>query len=815
MRLSTIPSNTYILSTLLTALFIFGLPTTIAAQEYINVPLALYVEDHYTSDIPASISETDTGTSVKIDSSQLLSQLKPFLAEEFHKEIDPIASEKWVTLSQLKDKGIGASYDSSQLSIYLKIPPRMLPPQPIPLRRGRTPVSDYSLSAAPFSAYMNVYAHSDVVYENYDGKSEYRFPAVLNLSPSLNLYNWVLETSSRFYSDREPAVQLDYARLLRDFPEQGIRFAAGTLNTPGEGSLISSIPVDGISVGTLPVLKEVFSSYTPSSRTLMLEQPATVSIYLNGRLLKQLDLKPGVHELIDFPYIGGLNEIKITVTPQGGEEQTVRTLVPFDSGLLDQGQWSYALGAGTPQHSFSDPVASGIIEYGATKNISSGIQLQASLDNYIGTAHSLFATSLGNIDVKAGVSGGVDTPIDFSGRVHYRIYFPSNGQMPTFGAFYHYTGENYLSSAIDPVKRNYRSQFGGSVGQRLPFNSYMNISSTYRIGYQDTENTLNGSLTFLKSMGKNGTFSLSFGVNREGTEELEWQGSLTFSFKGKEANRNLLYSQDLKNGTAGAGYNFSSPDKNSPDYSMSLEGMPPGGSTNSRALIGAAYSHEKFSSSLSQMYAYTPSEAGAETHTVQLSLDFSSALLYTQGKAAVTTPVQDSFVMVAPAPEIEDKLLTARLNRGGAVPGETEGGVIAFPNISSYKPTTIELELPLTPPETVLQENQIELFPAYRSGIVITARLRENVYLEGTLYTLEEKALPLQAGELIQQGVENPEPIYFFTDENGHFQIHDVSPGTYTLRVYSHEQATIEIEIPKGAQNPYQLNRLTMPLGED
>ena len=814
MRLSTIPSNTYLLSTLFVALFIFVPPITIVAQEYINLPIALYVQDQYTSEIPASISETDSGTSVKIDASQLLSQLKPFLAEKFHKEVDTIAQDKWIALSRIKEKGIDASYDSSQLSIHLKIPPYMLPPQTIPLRRGRTPVSGYKLSAAPFSAYMNVYAHSEVVYENYDGKTEYQFPAVLNLSPSFNIYNWVLETSSRLYTDREPTVQLDYARLLHDFPEQGIRLTAGTLDTPGEGGLISSVPVDGISVGTLPVLKEVFSSYTPSSRTLMLEQPATVSIYLNGRLLKQLDLKPGVHELVDFPYIGGLNEIKITITPRDGKERTVRTLYPFDSGLLDQGEWSYALGAGTPQHSFSDPVVSGIIEYGAAENISSGMQIQASLENYIGTAHSLFATSLGNIDVKAGVSGGVDTPIDFAGRVQYRIYFPSNGQMPTFGAFYHYTGKNYLSSAIDPVKTNYSSQFGGSVGQRLPFNSYMNISSTYRIGYQETKNTLNGSLTFLKSVGKNGTFSFSFSVSQDGAENPEWQGSLAFSFKGKAADRNLLYSQDLKNGTAGTSYNFTTPDKNSPDYSMSLEGMPPGADNSSRAHIGATYSHDKFSSSLSQMYAYTPSETGAGSHTAQLSLDFSSALIYTQGKTAVTKPVQDSFVMVAPAPEIEDKLLTARLSRGGAVPGETEGGVIAFPHISSYKPTTIELELPLTPPETVLKENQIELFPAYRSGIVITARLRENVYLEGALYTLEKEALPLQAGEIRQQGVEDPEPIYFFTDEAGRFQIHDVSPGTYTLRLHSHKQAIIEIEIPRGAKSPYQLNRLSLPVVE-
>ncbi len=800
------------ISTLFRIILLLVLPVSMYAQEYINMPLALYIEGQYTDEVPAAISETQSGTQVKLDSSKLFSQLKPFLAEKARPTIQNMTQNDWITLSEIKEAGIEASFDSSQLRVQLHVPPEMKPPHIIKLKKGHSAGRDYTLSSAPFSAYLNTYANADIVYENYNDEHDFEFPLVFTLSPSFNIYQWVLESSSRFYTHKQPFAEIDYLRLLHDFPQQGLRLVAGTIDTPSQGGLLTPTAIDGVTVGTLPVLKEIFSSYSPSSKTIMLEQPATVSIYLNGRLLRQLQLKPGVHELLDFPYIGGLNEIKITIKLQDGEERTVRTLVPFDSRLLEPGEWSYAAGAGTPQHSFEDPLASAIAEYGITESITGGIQAQASLENYTGTAHSLFTTPIGNFDIEAGLSGGKDHPVDMSGRLQYRIYFPSSRKFPSLGAFYQYTGKDFITNAANPLSPDYSSQFGGTVGQKLPYSSYMNISSSYKLGHDTDDNTLTGSLTLLKSFGTSGSFSFTFSISKDGSEKVNWQGSLSFSFRGKDANRNLLYSHDLKEGSAGVTYNYNTPNKNYPDYSMSLEGMPPDAGSSSRAVLGATYSHDYFTTSLSQMYAVHTADNRGDTRSAQLSWDISSALLFTQGKFAVTQPVQDSFVMVVPDKEIEDELLTAATSRGGSKPLETEGGVITFSNISSYKATTIELGLPLTPPETVLEENHIEVFPAYHSGTLITARLKENIYLEGVLYTMDDEPLSLQAGEIEKQDEKESEPIYFFTDENGNFQIHDVSPGTYTLRMYAHEIAAVEIEIPSGVENPYNLQKINLPV---
>jgi len=309
--------------------FTLLLPTAVYSQQYINLPLALYVENRYVSEIPAVISETGQDKTVKIDSSQFISDIKPFLSDKAFTQISIQVEKQWLTMDEIAHKGLIASFDSSQLIIRILVPPEKKPTNIVALRQERPRPAHSDLSAAPFSAYMNINTTTDALYDEYGNETELSLPLSVYLSPNINVYRWVLESGAQFNTHTQKTAELDYVRLLRDFPQNGIRLAAGTLNTPTEGSLISSIPIDGVTLGTPAVLKEAFSNYTPSSRTLLLEQPATVSIYLNGRLLKQLKLDAGVHKLTDFPYIGGLNEIRITVTPNPAKSVPSTLLCPL------------------------------------------------------------------------------------------------------------------------------------------------------------------------------------------------------------------------------------------------------------------------------------------------------------------------------------------------------------------------------------------------------------------------------------------------------------------------------------------------------
>jgi hypothetical protein len=136
--------------------FTLLLPAAVYSQQYINLPLALYVENRYISEIPAVISETGQDKTVKIDSSQFMSDIKPFLSDEAFTQISIQVEEQWLTTDEIEHIGLIASFDSSQLIIRILAPPEKKPTNIVALRQERRRPAQIDLSAAPFSAYVNM-----------------------------------------------------------------------------------------------------------------------------------------------------------------------------------------------------------------------------------------------------------------------------------------------------------------------------------------------------------------------------------------------------------------------------------------------------------------------------------------------------------------------------------------------------------------------------------------------------------------------------------------------------------------------------------
>ncbi|MFO7850302.1 MAG: hypothetical protein R6V67_10110, partial [Spirochaetia bacterium] len=178
-------------------------------------------------------------------------------------------------------------------------------------------------------------------------------------------------------------------------------------------------------------------------------------------------------------------------------------------------------------------------------------------------------------------------------------------------------------------------------------------------------------------------------------------------------------------------------------------------------------------------------------------------------------PLYDSFLFVAPEGRLQEETLSVRTAEGGGSARETKGGNIIFNDLQSYRPVSLSLDTPESPPETGLMEENIQLLPSYKSGHVIRPRIRETISVEGTLLTLNKKPIPFQAGEIRAADPpegEPPEGILFFTNGEGVFRLYDVEPGEYKLHLYAERITGSEITVPEDKESPYRLGEIVLPV---
>ena len=787
----------------------FGDTAESPAQEDTEILLLIRIDGEFSGELSARITADNE---VHLPREALFELLEPGLSPEGISGIRESFGGDSVRLEDLVSYGFDAWYDSSMLQVEILTPPELRRSRDLRLRHAPQHIDPADISAAPYSAYMNYYSKAELLYRADGEEAVYDVPLQLNLFPNLQFRRWVLTGGVNMTSYPEKEVELDSLRLIRDFPENGLRLAAGTLDSPSYAS-IPSVPLDGVGIGTEKALSDIASPYRSLSRELLLEQPAEVSIYLNGRLLKTERLDAGVHNLLDFPYVGGLNEIRIVITEQDGRERTIETIVPFDSGLLRQQEYSFAVSGGTPQHEFSDPLAAGFFSYGLLPRLTGGTALQIDRDTYIGNLSLVSALPFGNLGLGFGASTGLDRDPGIHSRLQYRVAFPSRRSIPSLGVQVEYYDDAYRSSVLSEAPSDYIWRFSSSIGQVLPFSAYASIMTAYALGRGESPDSLQGSLTLLKGFGRSASMSLSFSLNHDTQEGWEWRGHLAFSLSPDNSGQNLQYSQDLKSGEGGLGFSWR--DTEDPQqwvYTASVQGYPPASADQTVADMGFHYDAPFLRASINNSLSRTNYDTGSNTTSNRLGAGLGGAVLFAGGNFALSRQVQDSFIMLVPDDELQNELVSVRNSRGSGGTKESRGGVITYSELSSYTPATLQIELPNTSPEVLLKEDIVTLVPSYRSGITVPVRLRHSLFVSGRLLTLQAEPIALQAGELIPLDSPGDERQLFFSDEEGFFQLHDIEAGRYLLVLFSSTGAQIELSIPESPEGRVSLEPLVLPV---
>lgn len=765
------------------------------------IPIDLAVEGRKMGQIQTRIDEDGT---IFLGKQELFKILDPLLKKEIIGSLPAGEDPEWIPLPKLQSWGLQARFDRALLALSISIPPSWRRSQDILLSGNpliQDPVTDFP---EPFSLYLNLSSSLSAWYDPYLSPPT-TFPVTLGIEPVLNFRGWVMEGAVSATNYPESEVSYEYGRVVYDLERYRTRFTLGSLGLSLYG-FQSPFLLEGISL--VRDYRKFEKDRILTQKILFLQHPATVKVYLNEQLVKTLYLDPGQHRLLNFPYLSGVNDLKLIIQEEQAPEVTLTESVSFDGRLQPQGETSYSLSAGFPRWEPSQGVIQGSFLYGIASWVTGGGYFQGNTDRQLAGLETLFAAPVGIFLLDSALSFYRRNVKDWAGSLQYRVNFPGKQDLPALGFGVQYRGSQFHTpgESLDAPPPP-RWELSGTVSKSFPFGLSVGATATYRI-VREGSNDFRTSFSALQSLGKGVSllFSMSTALSEDGTRDT--RGTLSVTVSSPEGRRNTTFSSYLWEDTASASIQIR-PEIPSGTVAIdgAVEGMPLEEGKVSTARLSGTYTDRWLEGGVFQnVFRSSQGEISSRT-TAQIR----TALVYGDGVLAFSKPLFDSYVLVTPAGEAKEETLYVTPSTGAPLRATAKSPALFL--VNSYEKTRLWLDTPLAAEGYEVSRPVRVLRPPYRSGTIVRAEITHTVFVEGTLLYEDGKPVALQGGTFVALGEgegQEMKQVYFFTDEMGIFQAYGLHPGTYELR-FSTNLPTVRITIPEGKSGFIQLGRILLP----
>jgi outer membrane usher protein len=776
-----------------------------------RIPISIYINKSMKGNVFASLEDPENPRVERTIIIKLLSELITGIAPKI------LFSEEAVTpptisIDELRALGLEVDFDHNLLELSINIPPEQR--KTAVIRLLNTPEISLDLAEKPsfFSAYVNGQTRGEYLVQWYDsGGTEVRMPLTFLLQPTVNISSWV--TEGEFYFDTYPeySASVHHIRLVKDFPEKVLRFTAGSLVFPPDGMYQPSVPLAGIGVLRDPEFS--FNRKTPfsSRREILLMNPATVTVFINESPVNTFQLPPGRHVFGSFPFMSGLNTVKIEIREDGLPPRTVEYSVPFDSNLLIPGEMVYFAVLGTPQWEYGPPIASGFFRLGVLESLTFGTHLQAGIKRGIAGFEALWASPMGSIRSEAGISGGPEVPPDFGGGLQYRFTFLGKRAFPVVGLGVRYDGKTYLPPESGRQENSFGLQLTAVASRNFPGEIGANLGFGYQVGRGSQSDVLSTTLGLTKDFGNGFSLTLNLGATSRPGGVINWRGGITISSNPPREGKFFSLNHNIIEGSASADYQIHpSTPLGSPGYYFSASGLPYGDDGGGQVRGSVSYAHEKFNGLLSDTLYRGPGAAPLWANG--FSWSGSSAVVFSDGQWSLSRPVQNGFAIVVPGESIADKSIRIFSGTGGETKTATQKSPAVLSDLQGYVPVQLRFDIPELPLEQEADRPLRTLAPGYKTGYLLRVNTSARMFGEGRLLDMKGKPLTLQGGDIYPLDGGTFDVQSFFTDEEGKFQFHNLKPGRYRLQLIIHEMARRDILIPENIEGLLYLGDMILPV---
>ncbi len=732
---------------------------------------------------------------------QLLDSLLPerVLADMKEQSQDNRLSDK-----QFELLGYPISLDPTTFELHIAIAIDETRTYPLSLSRGETNREYHQPSL--ISGYANIWlsgtrnASSETATDEKDEYSQaHRVESGLNIQHIRLNYN-----ASLVDSHNHPAqFKRTATRLSTDFPSQGTRLTLGDINS-STAAFQGAVDVGGISITRNFTQIPTRNVRPTATQQFTLSRTSDVDVVIDGVTVQRLRLPAGRYDLNDIPLAQGSNDINLIIRDAEGNEEQINFSIATDASLLKQGEYEYVATVGAPVNTANDGKRDyekdqllwhGIVEAGITPSWTSSINGQYYNNNITIGTRQLVASHYGTTELSASYSQHDDngkghalrlshsSPIELYDAIGLRVdsryeYFSPQFSLATD------------ISATQPSHQHY-----GLVSISRPLFDFFRIgvSTTYSKSYQGGNEALSLGSSF---SGPIYNTAMTFGLNANYSQVIggddNVNASLNLSIPLDDTQRIVSRYQTNNHRT-------------NIDYSYRRDT----GNTGGLAINASILNDEETDADLNGSISYTANRyeisIDHNSRLDTLNSDFNrtdnsriqvaTALAFSGNKMAIGRTVGESFAIVSSHSNLEDNLISVDPTPNGSAKTKLQHGSHALvSDIVAYSPKLIRYEVENLPPGYDLGAGLFAINPRPGQGYQMKIGSDAIITLMGSLYDKEtEQPIALVAGRAHKQGTE--ESIEYFTNRKGRFAVMGMSPGKWTLEIFTKPIQRIEVDV--------------------
>lgn len=774
------------------------------APPTMSVNLPLRFDGHYEGDIGARL--TVDGATVELDSKRLLALLGERLSDRHRTALD-INSGAFVSLEQLREAGIDATYNPETLEIAVSIPVERQGAQGIAAQEARKP-PEASIAEAPFAATATVQVQQRYHWRTSNNRGRMDpLEAGVDFSAS-----WGAPGQLEFFSQvdyrggRGGGFERGATVAFHDDLKRAIRYSAGDVAPQIAGYQTSPL-IGGLSVERQYGVIQPYRNVRPSGQFgFILERESTVDVVVNGSVLRTLKLNPGQYNLSDFPFFNGLNNVELYVVDGSGRRLLAQFSQYFSARLLQRGIFEFGATGGVLQDNggqqrnrsrylFDRPAFSGYTRYGLSETVTAGANIQAASRQYMLGAEAALASPIGTFVGVASASGHRSRGRGYAALVGYEGSARELGFLvrPQLNLELQVISKNFAPLQLVPQENRYRSIAQGRFVTQLPGQVSLGVSAARYSGRDSEPDQERYAVTVGRRFGP---VSATLAGERIDTRGPQRQShvllTLTMPFGHRGAMRSTF---DTRGRRAAVEYSRFQPDE------INTFGLRAAMSRGDEGVEGSgefSFFHNRFAA-IAQ-HSLVADRDLRRIGRQQTSLTVSSQIAYAGGRVAVGRPVGPRFMIVSAHRSLENAVVSVRQGAGRAKPQAAAGtfGPALAPAGSSYTAGDIRVDVDNAPPGYDVGTSQFTTVPSAAAGYAVTVGSDRSRTLLGIALGPDGQPLGLLGGELrLTNSTADVEPVLFFTNRAGRFAGNGLGPGRYELILGTERKFRAEISIPE------------------
>ena len=749
---------------------------------------------------------------VSFPASPILQGTESLLRPEWQEKLVAAVNQAGnLTPEAFQQIGIEATFDQRTLELKIQIPPEKLQTSVIPLSgESIPPEAEKALPPSGFSGWVNVRFLEDIYWSGKNNAELGLQPIQLNFDSAVNYRGWVLENNFALAGINW---QRYYTSLVKDNPQKSLRYILGDFYLTTRGWQRGG-ELAGIAVAKNFSLQPYRTNIPVGKYEFLLKRSAQVDVIVNGIRTRQLKLAAGRHDLRNFNLSTGVNNIQLVIKDDLGNTETIDFLVPFDFATLAPGVHEFAYSLGFPvdqidgrrSYELDNPTVSIFHRAGITNNFTLGGYGQGDLNQKLLGIEGIWATSVGNWQLDTAVSHSHDGGIDYAVKLDY-LYRSAN-QKDTANRELElgleYRGKNFAAPGENNLSDRAGYDLSSNYRQKLSANLDLNLRFDYRFGTEES-NSGNISLGLSKPLNKYLRGSLTLQKKLNGDDEQDDFGiNLNLSWSPPRSRQSITASSNTTTKTNQIFWVSRSPDVvNGISKTAALFNSPTGNTFNG----SLEYEHYLGKIELSHNLGLDKDDSGIENSS---RLQLETALVFADGHFGITRPVRDSFVLVAPHPNLKGQ--TVELN---PFSGGFEGKVNSFsagviPNLQSYRVAQVLVEALDLPLGYDLGSPSYTVLPTYKSGTLIKIGTDATVFIRGSLVDPQGEPVSLKVIEITSLEDPNWQPVTLFTNRVGKFAAEGFKPGRYQGSLLGNKKKILEFTIPESQTGLHDLGILRL-----